>query len=71
MLLAYAAAPNLGFLIAADGKVKSSKVEASSGHADLDQAARTAIEKCSFIAATKAGKPVESWLKMMYDWNLK
>ena len=61
----------LGFLIAADGKVKSSKVEQSSGHADLDQAARTAIEKCSFIPATTAGKPVESWLKMMYDWNLK
>jgi len=20
---------------------------------------------------TAAGKPVESWLKMMYDWNLK
>ncbi|KQN75924.1 peptidase M56 [Duganella sp. Leaf61] len=61
----------LGFLIAADGKVKSSKVEQSSGHADLDQAARTAIEKCSFIPATTAGKPVASWLKMMYDWNLK
>lgn len=61
----------LGFLIAADGKVKSTRVEQSSGHADLDQAARTAIEKCSFTPATKAGKPVESWLKMMYDWNLK
>lgn len=61
----------LGFLIAANGKVKSSKVEQSSGHADLDQAARTAIEKCSFTPATEAGKPVESWLKVMYDWNLK
>ena len=61
----------LGFSIGADGKVKSSKIEKTSGHPDLDQAARTGIEKCSFIPATKAGKPVESSLKMVYNWNLE
>lgn len=61
----------LGFLISASGKVKSSKVEKSSGHTDLDEASRTGIEKCTFKPATKAGKAIESWTRMQYVWTLE
>ncbi|MHA4869469.1 TonB family protein [Duganella sp. PWIR1] len=62
---------HLGFLVSASGKVKNSKVEKTSGHADLDEASRTAIEKCTFKPATKAGKAVESWTQMQYAWILE
>jgi len=61
----------LGFLIDRAGKVKESRVERSSGYADLDEASRTGIEKCSFKPATKAGKPVETWTHMQYVWTLE
>jgi bla regulator protein BlaR1 len=61
----------LNFLIAPNGKVKESKVERSSGHPDLDEAARTGIEKCQFQPATKAGKPVQTWQRMQYVWTLE
>ncbi len=61
----------LGFLIDHTGKVINSRVEHSSGHADLDEASRTGIEKCTFMPATKAGKPVESWTSLRYVWTLK
>ncbi|RFP10601.1 MULTISPECIES: M56 family metallopeptidase [unclassified Duganella] len=61
----------LKFLVGTDGKFKESQVAKSSGHPDLDEAARTGIEKCSFKPATSAGKPVESWMQMQYVWVLK
>ncbi|MES2018983.1 MAG: energy transducer TonB [Pseudomonadota bacterium] len=61
----------LGFEIGTDGKVIDSKVEKSSGHADLDEAAQTAIKLCKFEAATQDGKPVQEWMKMQYVWSLK
>ena len=60
----------LQFLVSADGKSKQSQVVKSSGHHDLDEAARTGIEKCTFKPATNAGKPVESTMRMMYVWEL-
>ncbi|WP_229258325.1 M56 family metallopeptidase [Duganella rivi] len=62
---------HLGFLISTSGKVKNSKVERSSGHTDLDEASRTAIEKCTFKPATKAGKAIESWTRLQYVWVLE
>ena len=64
-------AVDLGFVVGADGKAKSSEVVKSSGFADLDEAARTGIEKCTFKAATQAGKPIESKMKMRYVWVLE
>jgi bla regulator protein BlaR1 len=64
-------AVTLSFLIGVDGKAKESTVAKSSGFAPLDEAARTAIAKCSFKPATVAGKPVEDWMKMKYVWTLK
>lgn len=61
---------DLGFLVGADGKVKENKVEKSSGHAGLDEAARSALVKCSFKPALAGGKPVQAWTKVSYVWQL-
>ena len=61
----------LSFTVGTDGKAKSSEVVKSSGFTDLDEAARTGIEKCSFKAATQAGKPFESKMQMQYVWVLE
>lgn len=60
----------LAFLIGSDGKVKQSKVTRSSGHPELDEAARTGISKCTFRPGTIDGKPAEAWLQMQYVWSL-
>ena len=61
----------LGFEIDTDGAVIDSAVNHSSGHADLDQAARAGILKCHFRAGTKSGKPVRTWMQMQYVWTLQ
>lgn len=61
----------LDFLISAKGEASDSKVIKSSGHADLDEAARAGIMKCKFKPATKAGVPVETWQKLQYVWTLE
>jgi bla regulator protein BlaR1 len=61
----------LGFQIDTSGKVTNSRINKSSGHADLDQAAREGIQKCSFIPATKNGKAVSEWMQMQYVWTLQ
>ncbi len=61
----------LSFLVGADGTLKDSKVKKSSGHSDLDEAARSGIFKCTFKPATQAGKPVQSWMHMQYVWVLE
>ena len=61
----------LGFEVGSDEKMKNSKVLKSSGFADLDEAARDAIAKCTFKVATQAGKPVASALKVQYVWSLE
>ena len=60
----------LNFLVGTDGKVKESKVSRSSGHPDLDEAARTGIEKCQFHPAIKGGNAIEKWQTMQYVWTL-
>jgi len=61
----------LEFKVGKDGKVKESSVDRSSGHPDLDEAARIGISKCQFKPATKAGKPIETKQKMQYVWTLE
>ena len=60
----------LSFLIGPDGSVLESKVFRSSGNADLDESARTSLEKCKFDPAIVDGKPVEAWTKMQYKWTI-
>ena len=61
----------LNFEIGVDGRVIDSKVRRSSGHPDLDQAARDGIAKCTFKPATDHGQPVRQWMQMQYVWTLK
>lgn len=60
----------LEFTISAAGAVVGSSVFRSSGHPELDEAARVGINKCTFKPGTRDGVPVESTMKMMYVWTL-
>lgn len=64
-------AVTLGFLIGADGTVKDSRIEKSSGFPLLDNAALAAWRKCTFSAGSFEGKSVESWMKLIYVWKLE
>jgi len=63
-------AVTMGFQIDTEGKVMASTITKSSGHSDLDKAARTGIELCNFKPGIKNGKAVASWMKMQYVWVL-
>lgn len=59
----------LTFLIDADSTELDAKVKKSSGHADLDDAARVGLAKCKFRAATQNGMPVRDWAAVQYVWR--
>jgi protein TonB len=61
----------LNFLIGTDGRVAESKVESSSGHPRLDEAAKTAMELCKFKPGTVDGKPEQTWARIKYTWTLQ
>jgi bla regulator protein BlaR1 len=61
----------LKFEISETGQVLDSAIKNSSGHPDLDQAARIGIQKCTFIPGTIDGKPSRMWMQMQYVWMLK
>lgn len=61
----------ISFLVGADGKVKDSKIDKSSGSRDLDRAAREKLSECNkFKAGIVDGKPVESWATVEYVWKI-
>ena len=59
----------LRFLIGADGVVKRSLVQVSSGYPALDEAALSAISKCRFNPPVYQGKPAEGWTAIQYVWK--
>jgi len=59
------------FLIDAEGGVIESKVESSSGHSRLDDAALAALGRCKFKPGTVDGKPEQSWSRLRYTWKLQ
>jgi protein TonB len=61
----------LNFLIDVDGRVLQSRIESSSGHPRLDEAALRALSLCRFKPGTVDGKPDRSWHKMKYVWKLE
>jgi bla regulator protein BlaR1 len=61
---------HMTFSIDVTGRINSSKIEHSSGHPELDQAALSALNKCSFTPATKNGKAVASSTFVDYVWKL-
>lgn len=60
----------ISFLIGTDGFVKQSRLAKSSGSADLDEAARSALALCRFRPAVKDNKAVEAWTAVQYVWSL-
>ncbi len=60
----------LQFLIDTNGHVAGSRIESSSGHASLDNAALRALGQCKFKPAIGAdGNPQESWTSIRYVWQ--
>ena len=65
-------APRLaGFLVGAGGAVLETTLRKSSGDSSLDEAARTALAKCTFKPGTVDGKPTEQWTEVQYVWVSK
>jgi bla regulator protein BlaR1 len=60
----------LGFRVDIDGRVIASEVNGSSGHPELDQAARSAIERCVFHPGMQHERPVRAWTQVKYVWTL-
>ena len=50
--------------IGLDGRARDIRVESSSGHPQLDQAALAAVETWEFRPATRGGQPVETDLRV-------
>jgi D-alanyl-D-alanine endopeptidase (penicillin-binding protein 7) len=63
-------AVGMAFLVNVQGKVLDSRIDTSSGHVALDEAARQAIAKCTFTPATVNGTPQQSWAPVQYVWTL-
>jgi len=61
----------LSFLIDVDGKVLESRVERSSGHRRLDEAAKSGLGLCKFRPATVDGKPIRDWGRIEYEWKIQ
>lgn len=61
----------LQFLIDVDGRVADSRIETSSGHTRLDEAARAALSRCRFKPGSTDGKPEQSWARLRYVWKLE
>ena len=62
---------SLGFKISEEGRVLDSRLEHSSGHPLLDEAARKGVSLCRFSPGTENGKPVTTWMRMQYVWTLE
>jgi TonB family protein len=61
----------LQFLVNQDGSVADSRVTRSSGHASLDDAARTALAQCRFNVPE--GYPMgagQVWVPIQYVWTV-
>jgi TonB family protein len=56
-------------LISAEGKVVKTHLAQSSGDASLDQAAVSALSKCTFTPANYQGKPAQAWTAVHYVWK--
>ncbi|WP_420467968.1 energy transducer TonB [Panacagrimonas sp.] len=58
----------ISLLIGADGKVKETRVDESSGYKRLDAAALRAFGACRFIVGTVDGVPAPTWFAVRYQW---
>lgn len=60
---------DLSFLIDTNGSVLESNVRNSSGHGELDEAARVGIAKCKFNPAVQNGTATREWAHVRYVWT--
>lgn len=58
----------ISLLIGADGRVKETRVDQSSGFRRLDDAALRAFGACKFIVGTVDGIPAPIWFSVRYQW---
>lgn len=61
----------LSFLVGVEGQVLESRIDRSSGHRRLDEAARRALGRCKFRPAIVDGKPRQAWAHINYVWRLE
>lgn len=57
-------------LVGVNGRVTDAKLEKTSGHRDLDKAARVALSTCRFTPVSVDGVPEPAWTVMEYIWTL-
>ena len=66
--LGEAGVSGISLLIGVDGKVQQSKIDTTSGHKRLDDAAIKAFSRCKFIVGTNNGVAEASWFSINYRW---
>jgi len=59
----------VSMLVGADGRVKDSRIEKSSGYKELDKATRAALSLCVFKPGTLDGNAAEMWVPFSYKWT--
>ena len=60
----------LGLLLNEAGDIEEARLLRSSGHAQLDEAARAALGACRFAPALQDGVPLQQWARTRYAWQL-
>ena len=60
----------VSLLIGPDGRVKGSRIDASSGHPQLDQATIDSFGRCAYIRGTIRGVPAPTWYRIKWLWFL-
>jgi len=61
----------LGMHVGLDGRVDATRIMRSSGHRNLDTAARDALALCTFVPGQAGGKPLAAWTAVQYVWTLE
>lgn len=61
----------LRLLVDKNSTIVKTEVEKSSGFAMLDESAVKQLAACKVQAASKNGKPLQSWVKIAYEWKLE
>ena len=61
----------LALMVGADGRVKDSRIQSSSGSRELDRAAVNALSLCQFKPAMSNGVAEAGWAQLAYVWTLE
>lgn len=61
---------SMSLLVSANGQVKDSRLNKSSGYKTLDAAAMRKLAACKFAPGTKDGAPADTWTRVDYAWKI-